>query len=93
MADSDNTTILPSVTLERERSVTSMSRSTHFGRVSTKTLADPALALSQAWTQAHAAMAQQCLKQQQLETELLERRRSPANVDENLPTGQGTATA
>ncbi|AZO81964.1 hypothetical protein B5U98_27775 [Bosea sp. Tri-39] len=31
------------------------------------------MALSQAWTEAHAATAAQCLKQQQLETALLER--------------------
>ncbi|WP_108610504.1 hypothetical protein [Aminobacter sp. MSH1] len=61
--------------------MTSMTRSTHFEFTGTTTLTDPALALSQAWTQAHAAMAEQCLKQQQLETELLESRRSPANVD------------
>ena len=42
---------------------------------------DPALALSRAWIEAHAAMAEQCLRQQRLETELLERRRSSGNVD------------
>ncbi|MCO5164174.1 MAG: hypothetical protein M9939_24040 [Mesorhizobium sp.] len=42
---------------------------------------DPALALSLAWTEAHAAMAEQCLKQQRLETELFERRSSSASVD------------
>ncbi|AOO85136.1 hypothetical protein BHK69_31080 (plasmid) [Bosea vaviloviae] len=45
------------------------------------TLADPALALSQAWTEARAATAAQCLKQQRLETALLERRRSSEGVD------------
>jgi len=39
------------------------------------------LALSQAWTEAHAATAAHCLKQQQLETALLERRGSSEGVD------------
>ncbi|MFH1345901.1 MAG: hypothetical protein ABIL01_32525 [Pseudomonadota bacterium] len=51
------------------------------------THSDPALALSLAWTEAHAAMAEQCLKQQRLETELLEHRRSSANVD-GKPAGR-----
>ncbi|MFH1795557.1 MAG: hypothetical protein ABIF45_13760 [Pseudomonadota bacterium] len=48
---------------------------------------DPALALSLAWIEAHAAMAEQCLRQQRLETELLERRRSSAIVD-GKPAGR-----
>jgi hypothetical protein len=44
-------------------------------------LADPALALSLAWTEAHAATAEQCLKQQQLETALMERGCSSESVD------------
>jgi hypothetical protein len=48
---------------------------------------DPALELSLAWTEAHAATAEQCLRQQRLETELLERRRSSGNVD-GKPAGR-----
>ncbi|RXT44638.1 hypothetical protein B6S44_27515 [Bosea sp. Tri-44] len=44
------------------------------------------MALSQAWTEAHAATAAQCLKQQQLETAILGR--SPESVD-----GQPTSRA
>ncbi|MGQ2905749.1 MAG: hypothetical protein ACT6RL_18275 [Neoaquamicrobium sediminum] len=42
---------------------------------------DPAWSLSQAWIQAHAAMAEHCLRQQRLETELLECGQSSQNVD------------
>nr|WP_295466227.1 hypothetical protein [Mesorhizobium sp.] len=77
MADSDNTTTLPSVTLGRERWMTSTIRSADCAPTHT----DPALALSQAWTEAHAAMAEQCLRQQRLETELLGRRRSSGDVN------------
>jgi len=80
MADSDNTTTLPSVTLGRE---TSTIRSADCAPTRT----DPALALSQAWTEAHAAMAEQCLRQQRLETELLERRRSSGSLD-GKPAGR-----
>jgi len=83
MADSDNTTTLPSVTLARERRMTSMARTVDC----TGTHTDPALALSLAWTEAHAAMAEQCMKQQRLETELLERRSSSAGVD-GKPAGR-----
>lgn len=60
--------------------MTSMTRSADCAPTHT----DPALALAQAWTEAHAAMAEQCLRQQRLETELLERRRSSGNVDGKL---------
>ncbi|MGF7055684.1 hypothetical protein GGC47_004897 [Bosea sp. OAE752] len=61
--------------------MTSMPRPTHFESTGTATLADPALALSLAWTEAHAVTAEQCLKQQQLETALLERGPSSECVD------------
>lgn len=77
MADSDNTTTLPSVTLARESWMTSANRSADCA----PTHMDPALALSLAWIEAHAAMAEQCLRQQRLETELLERRRCSGIVD------------
>jgi len=80
MADSDNTTTLPSVTLGRESWMTSMTRFADCA----PTHPDPALALSQAWTEAHAATAEQCLRQQRLETELLERRRSSGSLDGKL---------
>jgi hypothetical protein len=80
-ADSDNTMTLPSVTLGRENWMTSMTRPTHFEPTQTTTLADPALALSQAWTEAHAALAAQCLEQQRIETALLEQRRSSEGLD------------
>ena len=82
MADSDNTTTLPSVTPGRESWMTSM---TSVDCAPTRT--DPALGLAQAWTEAHAAMAEQCLRQQRLETELLEPRRSSRNVD-GKPAGR-----
>ena len=63
--------------------MTSMTRSADCAQTQT----DPALALSLAWTEAHAAMAEQCLTQQRLETELLERRRCSANVD-GKPAGR-----
>ena len=68
MADSDNTTTLPSVTPSRKRR---MGSAVHFANGGA-THTDPALSLSQAWTEADAAMAEQCRKQQRLETELLE---------------------
>lgn len=83
MADSDNTTTLPSVTLGRESWMTSMTRPADCAPTHT----DPALALSQAWTEAHAAAAEECLRQQRLETELMQRRRSSGNVD-GKPAGR-----
>jgi len=80
MADSDNTTTLPSVTLARESWMTSVARPADCTPTDTTTLADPALALSLAWTEANAVTAEQCLRQQRLETELLERRGCSANV-------------
>lgn len=77
MADSDNTTTVPSVTLARESRMTSASRFADFGAGRT----DLALALSQAWTEAHSATAEHCLMQQRLETELLESRQCSGNVD------------
>jgi len=77
MADSDNTTTVPSVTLARESRMTSASRFADDGGART----DLALALSLAWTEAHSATAEQCLKQQRLETALLERRSSSEGVD------------
>lgn len=81
MADSDNTTTLPFVTLGRKSRTTSITRFSDCEPTHTTTLADPALALSQAWTEAHAAMAEQCLKQQRLETALLGRMSSSESVD------------
>ena len=77
MADSDNTTTLPSVTPSRKSRTASTIRFADCGATHT----DPALSLSQAWTEAHAAMAEQCLRQQRLETELLECGQSSQNVD------------
>ena len=68
MADSDNTTTLPSVTPSRKSRMESAVHFANGGATNT----DPALSLSQAWTEAHAAMAEQCLRQQRLETKLLE---------------------
>ena len=68
MADSDNTTTLPFVTRGRESWTTPVARPAGCEPTHATTLADPALALSLAWTEAHAATAEQCLKQQQLET-------------------------
>lgn len=67
--------------------MTSMTCSADLDPTHTTTLADPALVLSLAWTEAHAAMAEQCLKQQRLETELLERSRSAGSVD-GKPAGR-----
>jgi len=73
MADSDNSTTVPLVTTGRKRWTAPIVRSADREAAHTTTVADPALALSQAWTDAHAATAAQCLKQQQLETALLGR--------------------
>ncbi len=80
MADSDNTMTLPFVTLGRKSWTTPITRSAD---------CDPALALSLAWTEAHAAMAEQCLKQQRLETALLERRSSSENADDKPASRAG----
>lgn len=79
MADSDNSTTVPFVTSGRQRWTAPTARSADCSRPQTTTFADPALGLAQAWTEAHAAMAEQCLKQQQLETALLGR--SSESVD------------
>lgn len=71
MADSDNSTTVPSVTPGRQRWTAPTARSAACSRLQTTNFADPALAVSQAWTEAHAETAAQCLKQQQLETALL----------------------
>lgn len=68
--------------------MTSMTYSADLEPNRTKTLSDPALALSLAWTEAHAAMAEQCLTQQRLETALLAQSSSP-NVDGNLASRAG----
>ncbi|MGO4284078.1 hypothetical protein [Bosea sp. TAB14] len=81
MADSDNTTTLPFVTRGRESWTTPVARSAGCEPTHATTLADPALALSLAWTEAHAVTAEQCLKQQRLETALLERGPSSERVD------------
>ena len=81
MADSDNTTTVPFVTPGRKSWTPPTARSADCEPTHTTTLADPALALSLAWTEAHAAMAEQCLKQQRLETALLARRSSSESVD------------
>ncbi|NRC56477.1 hypothetical protein [Neoaquamicrobium sediminum] len=77
MADSDNTTTLPSVT----PSQTSRTASTICFADCGATPTDPVLSLSRAWSEAHTAMAEQCLRQQRLETELLECGQSSQNVD------------
>lgn len=71
MADSDNSTTVPFVTTGRKRWTVPTARSADRGPLRSTTSADPALAVSQAWTEAHAATAACCLKQQQLETALL----------------------
>jgi len=81
MADSDNSTTVPFVTTALQRWTAPTARSANSEPAHATTLADPALALSQAWADAHSATAAQCLKQQQLETALLERRSSAELVD------------
>lgn len=81
MADSDNTTAVPSVTPGRKSWTTPIARSADGEPAHTTTLADPALALSLAWSEAHAVTAEHCLKQQRLETALSERRSSTHSVD------------
>jgi hypothetical protein len=71
MADSDNSTTVPAVTTGRKR-WTVTARSADREPPHSTTLSDRAVSLAQAWTEAHAATAAQCLKQQQLETALLE---------------------
>ncbi|MEI5668357.1 hypothetical protein WBO78_24555 [Bosea sp. CCNWLW174] len=51
--------------------MTPMTLPSCFGLICITTLPDPALSVSQAWIEAHADTAEQCLKQQRLETELL----------------------
>lgn len=81
MADSDNSTTVPFVTPGRKSWTAPIARSADCEPAHATTLADPAFALAQAWTEAHAAMAAQCLKQQLLETALLERRSCLESVD------------
>lgn len=71
MADSDNTTTVPFVTPGRQRWMAPIARSADCEPAHSTMVADPALSVSQAWTEAHAATAAQCRKQQQLETALL----------------------
>jgi len=72
---------VPVVTPGRQRWTAPTARSSECEPAHKTTLADPALALSLAWTEAHAATAAQCLKQQQLETALLEWGSSTEVVD------------
>lgn len=81
MADSDNSTTVPFVTPGRKRWTAAIARSADCEPPQTTALLDPALALSQAWTEAHSATAAQCLKQQRLETELLGRGSFAESVD------------
>lgn len=79
MADSDNSTTVPVVTPRGKRWGSAIARSADCELARTTTVADPVVALSQAWAEAHAATAAHCLKQQQLETALLAR--SSEDVD------------
>ncbi|MGN6097508.1 MAG: hypothetical protein ACTHP8_14860 [Bosea sp. (in: a-proteobacteria)] len=47
------------------------------------------MAVALAWTEAHAATAEQCLRQQRLETELLERGSSADGIDGQATGGAG----
>lgn len=71
MADSDNSTTVPVVTPGGTCWTSPIARSADCELARTTTLADPVVALSQAWAEAHAATAAHCLEQQQLETALL----------------------
>lgn len=74
MADSDNTTTLPFVTCGRKtRNVVDAGGQTseRMGEKGNDAGADPALVLSQAWMEAYARTLALCLRQQQLETELV----------------------
>ncbi|WP_224544568.1 hypothetical protein [Mesorhizobium sp. CA16] len=72
MADSDNTTTLPSVTLGRE--MQSPLTKERAGPSAEGPLSpDPALLLSLAWIDAHVGMLASCLRQQQEEERVLER--------------------
>ncbi|MBZ9815218.1 hypothetical protein [Mesorhizobium sp. CA7] len=72
MADSDNTTTLPSVTLGREtRSPLTNDRTVPSAEAPLSP--DPALLLSLAWIDAHVAMLASCVRQQQEEERVLER--------------------
>ncbi len=89
MADSDNTTTVPFVTPGRKRRTEPKARSADWARARATTVADPAIAVSLAWTEAHAATAEQCLRQQRLETELIERGSSADGVDGQATGGAG----
>ncbi|MBZ9768801.1 hypothetical protein LB526_18750 [Mesorhizobium sp. CA6] len=76
MADSDNTTTLPSVTRGRELQSPLAKddlRDSTTPLIEDQALADPAFVLSLAWIEAHVAMLASCIRQQQAEDVLLER--------------------
>lgn len=79
MADSDNSTTVPAVATGRKRWTVTTASSADCEAPHSTTLSDRAVSLAQAWTEAHAATAAHCLKQQQLETVLLGR--SSESVD------------
>ena len=75
MADSDNTTTLPSVMLGRETQsplTKQHPKPSADHAVEDPPLADPALVLSLAWIDAHVAMLASCVRQQQAEEGFLE---------------------
>ena len=85
MADSDNTTTLPFVTLGREGQspwTKEPPRPSADHAVEDPPLPDPALVLSLAWIEAHVAKLASCVRQQQAEEGLVER-------GELLSTGKG----
>ncbi len=87
MADSDNSTTVPAVATGRKRWTVTTASSADREAPHSTTLSDRAVSLAQAWTEAHAATAAHCLKQQQLETALLERGSSAEVVDRH-PAGR-----
>ncbi|WP_246680399.1 hypothetical protein [Mesorhizobium sp. B2-4-13] len=91
MADSDNTTTLPSVTRERELQsplVRGDLRASTTPVIDDQPSADPAFVLSLAWIEAHVAMLASCVRQQQAEDVLLERG-APLSIGEVIGRGAG----
>ncbi|WP_246673876.1 hypothetical protein [Mesorhizobium sp. B2-7-3] len=91
MADSDNTTTLPSVTLGREpESPLTAERpeppADHAAE--DQPPADPALAVSLAWLRAHVAKLASCIRQQEAECGLLERG-ALLSIGEVIGRGEG----
>ncbi|WP_246677843.1 hypothetical protein [Mesorhizobium sp. B2-7-2] len=90
MADSDNTTTLPSVTLGREMQFP-LTKKRAGPSAEARLSPDPALLLSLAWIDAHVGMLASCVREQQEEEERLLDHGAPLPTGALIGRGEGAS--